>query len=698
MLKLKRFRVTNFRSVRDSGWVDTDAVTALIGTNESGKTNMLIPLWKLNPAKDGEIDLIADFPRAEYNRMRRGDEHPVFVQAEFETDGDLRAELARITQTPPGLFERVHVARRFNGDHVVTFPNAAPPRSISKVQVVELLRASAGSIGAEKPQKKEEATKTAMTAAIAHASKQIDQLESDVTVADIAALQAAFDAVNLGDPPEHSTLVPRWKSLGASFVDLAESISRPPPEEIAEATAAVIDHLPSFVYYSNYGNLDSEIYLPHVIANMKRDGLGPKEAGKARTLKVLFEYVRLSPQEILDLGTPAPIDPKGAAPTQAAIDEAARRTKERTILLRSADTELTKSFRDWWKQGDYRFRFAADGDHFRIWVSDERRPEEIELESRSTGLQWFFSFFLVFLVERRDAHRGAVLLLDEPGLSLHPLSQRDLSVFFENLSHTNPIIYTTHSPFMVDADHLDRVRLVYVDSSGSTAVSSDLRATSHATSEGRSVYAVHAALGLSVSMALLQGCISVVVEGPSDQIYLSCMKTVLVARKMIAPKREILFVPAGGARGVTAIAPIVAAKDDAPPIVLLDDDRQGRQFGDALRSSVLYKGAQGRILNVREFVPIDGAEIEDVMPPAVVADVASRVVRGREDDFRDVVQPGVPIVPQIEAYALKNGVALEPGWKVELARLVKQRLLKDLDRIEDSTIETWSKLFGRIDA
>jgi recombinational DNA repair ATPase RecF len=54
-MKLLQFRVTNFRSVSDSGWVEADNVAALIGVNESGKTNLLLPLWKLKPARDGEI-------------------------------------------------------------------------------------------------------------------------------------------------------------------------------------------------------------------------------------------------------------------------------------------------------------------------------------------------------------------------------------------------------------------------------------------------------------------------------------------------------------------------------------------------------------------------------------------------------------------------------------------------------------------
>ena len=51
---LKSFRVTEFRSVKDSGWIDAESITALIGTNESGKTNILLPLWKLNPADEGK--------------------------------------------------------------------------------------------------------------------------------------------------------------------------------------------------------------------------------------------------------------------------------------------------------------------------------------------------------------------------------------------------------------------------------------------------------------------------------------------------------------------------------------------------------------------------------------------------------------------------------------------------------------------
>ncbi len=209
---------------------------------------------------------------------------------------------------------------------------------------------------------------------------------------------------------------------------------------------------------------------------------------------------------------------------------------------------MTKEFKSWWKQGDYRFRFEADGDHFRIWVSDDRRPEEVELENRSTGLQWFLSFYLVFLVESQGDHEDAILLLDEPGLSLHPLAQRDLSAFFDGTTKTNQIIYTTHSPFLVDPDRLDRVRKVYVAADGSTESSPNLRQSGADPAHAGAAYAVYSALNLNVAESLLLGCRPIVVEGASDQHYLTMIKALLISAGKITPRRELVFPPAGGTK------------------------------------------------------------------------------------------------------------------------------------------------------
>lgn len=97
-MKLLQFRVKSFRSIGDTGWIDLDDVTAFIGTNESGKSNLLLALWKLNPAREGEIDLKSDAPRKSYNNIRNMDAKPVFIEADFALDEEVIGMLVNATR------------------------------------------------------------------------------------------------------------------------------------------------------------------------------------------------------------------------------------------------------------------------------------------------------------------------------------------------------------------------------------------------------------------------------------------------------------------------------------------------------------------------------------------------------------------------------------------------------------------------
>jgi energy-coupling factor transporter ATP-binding protein EcfA2 len=139
MMKLLKFRVTNFRSVEDSGWIDTDNVTALIGTNESGKTNLLVPLWKLHPAKDGEINPLADYPRKRYNDIRAMEKKPIFIDAYFELSDELASQIAELTSASVDEVRITRVKRDFGKTYWIDFPNASPTRSIAKDEIIQLL-------------------------------------------------------------------------------------------------------------------------------------------------------------------------------------------------------------------------------------------------------------------------------------------------------------------------------------------------------------------------------------------------------------------------------------------------------------------------------------------------------------------------------------------------------------------------------
>lgn len=691
MLKLLKYRVQGFRSVVDSGWIDTGPVTALIGVNESGKANLLLPLWKSKPAKDGKIKPLEDYPRSAYTEWRKDGSARVFVSAVLETDAALRAGLAKATSLSEDNFGTVEIDRRFDGKYHVRFPDVVLRRTANGSALTALLSSAKVDMQSEPF---DEVACAGMIAAIAAAEKRLLAGEQSIDASEINEVQKILDAAPIGDSATDEATA-KWTSLCDSVENLGKQLGLVHPNNSAEARQLVVNHLPSFVYYSNYGNLDSEIYLPHVIKNLSREekgeDIGAKEAAKARTLRVLFDFVSLKPEEILELGKA--LEAK-KDPSAAEIALAAEKTKERSVLLQSAGAKLTKEFRTWWKQGNYRFRFEADGDHFRIWVSDELRPDEVELEARSTGLQWFLSFFLVFLVESQDAHDGAILLLDEPGLSLHPLAQRDLREFFDSLAGSNQLLFTTHSPFLVDPDRLDQVRSIYVNESGATVSSSDLRAGKPNSPEFKSVYAVHSALGLSISDALLQGCTNVVVEGASDQLYLSAIKTALIALQKIHPQRELLFLPGGGAKGVAALVPIVAGKDETPPHVILDSDSQGLLFAKKLREGSIYEGPNAQLIqNVGDLLGFENAEVEDLMPQEIVAAVVARMYRG-DHEFDEVCKKGEAIIPQIQSYADANNIVLEQGWKVDLARAVKQKIVASPDRVPGEIIAIWTKLFS----
>lgn len=622
---LKKFKVENFRSVYDSGWVDCDDVTTLVGINEAGKSNLLLALWKLKPAREGSIDILHDMPVSKLSTYRKTPKDIKFITAEFELDDDSINQIESTVECSLQGDKSIVVTRYYDGSYTFVFPSGNP---ISK--------------------KIEKVVKE---------SEEVEQTIEENVV-----------------PYEDKTL-----------------------------EKAILIQLPDFVYYSNYGNLSSKIYLPNVIKWLDGktiDGIDINEE-QVRTLRVLFEFVNLDPKEILELGK----DPKDIAysrnggniniqPTSADIKKAEDDKEERSILLQSASGNLTKKFKEWWKQGEYKFRFEADGDYFRIWVSDSVRTDEVALELRSTGLQWFVSFYLIFLVESQEQHKNAILLLDEAGLTLHPLAQKDLAVFFDNLSQGNQIINTTHSPFIVDTSNIDRCRVVFMDKDGYTISSSNLRQGNDALNE-KSIYAVHAALGLSVSDVLLQGCQAIVVEGPSDQFYLNAIKGFLIREKLFSPEQEIVFVPSGGVKGVPGVVSMISSKVDDIPYLILDSDKSGEDAKKKMLSG-LYKGFEERILDVKDYTGIEKSEVEDLVPFLLLKKGINRIFTSLDEvEFEDFYKDDLPIVGQIESFAEINGVELEKGWKVVLAMAVKAQIKnKKIDAIPKEYIEKWTSLFN----
>lgn len=686
-MKLIRFRVTNFRSIKDSTWIDCSDVTNIIGINEAGKSNALLALWKFNPTDKAEINLLEDLPRNEYSSLKNSCQELPFIEVVFrlEDDDELLKNLIKITGRRKEELSDIHLKRFYSGKYSYNFPYEETITELPSKEFITYIEEKTNAISKISTESKVEKHYKAIVESILNG--YIDELQQKDKIDKNLLQEFISNTENTGAKPgAKSEIQPIVNDVLKYFREQMELLSRP-RIWCDEVWKQVFSLMPNFVYYSNYGNLDTEIYLPHVIDNLERNDITGVAAAKVRTLKVLFDFIGLNPKEILELGE------DGVNLSQDEIEKFNKKKEERTVLLNSASSKLTKEFKQWWKQGNYVFDLRADGKFFKIWVSDEKRPEKVVLEARSTGLQWFLSFYLVFLTQTKTNLKNTIILLDEAGLSLHPLAQKDLLAFFKNLATTNQIIHTTHSPFLVDTNNIDSVKIAYIDNDGYTVISNDLRANSDPKRD-TSVYAVHAALGLSVSDIMLNGCQPVIVEGASDQYYLNAIKTYLIASGLFKPSKDIVFMPAGGVKGVSAIASIVSAKGELP-YVIIDGDTSGTSFKDKLKKD-LYKDEDHKLICLKDFVEgLEAVEIEDIIPFSCISKAIDRLFRSVDDfEFDEVYDSKKSLLSQIEEYARMNRVLLPKGYKVEIAKFAKQKIINMSEK--EKEVAVWIKIFEQI--
>jgi hypothetical protein len=122
---------------------------------------------------------------------------------------------------------------------------------------------------------------------------------------------------------------------------------------------------------------------------------------------------------------------------------------------------ITEQIRKVWSQEPtVEVKLAVNGKVLYIDISDSTTVLDTP-ESRSLGFRWYLSFYINFLAQTSEASANEyIFLIDEPGIHLHPAGQKDLVKVLENLAQKHQIIYTTHSPFMINREFPERVRLV----------------------------------------------------------------------------------------------------------------------------------------------------------------------------------------------------------------------------------------------
>ena len=603
-MKLINFQIKNYKIIADTLPVKTDPrVTALVGKNESGKTAILKAMWKAHNVTDAEFDKLFDYPRDRYARDRKGTQQVTILDfdlTEKETR-ELRDHVPLLAVTEPlhitctTFYEgEDQIRKELHIDGLGT----APTGKDAHATIEKLITATP-----EPPSDDQDSVRMLLTAALG----QIDvdaPLWEPFTVAALESVDAALTAWIDAEAA-------RAEQLTSEREHLSQVLARARQGNPLDAARTWAEsNLPVFIYFDDYGQLETRIHLPTYLRSASSADLS------TRTQTALFEWSHLDPDEILKLGLP-----RQKSETDKQVH---RRQEKRRALLDSASFSLTGDWIEWWTEKRHKLHFDADGEDLVLKVSDQHNAFPIPFDERSHGFQWFFSFYLVFLVESQKAHKGAILLLDEPGLHLHPTLQSKLIDLFERVSNNNQLIYSTHLPFLIDGEHLERVRTVHLagPEPQKTLVSNDVRPTG----DRDTLFPIQAALGYSIAQTLFLGKRSLIVEGITDYWLLRALSSLLPVLDSSTPlHEETVLIPAGGTSRLMPLASIMLSSTTGVGhgrlLVLLDSDSEGRQAAKRMQDTF---GKESSTLMLGHAIGLAEATIEDLIPRNEYADAVKR--------------------------------------------------------------------------
>ena len=504
-MKLTKVRVQNYRSVEDSEEFEVGGLTCLVGKNEAGKTALLSAMRGLKPSQPFEFDEVIDYPRRFSTRF--DDRHP-----------DGTAEVIRmwwrLEEEDKAAVEKRFGAGVLKGDAFQThfgFRYSEGAR-IWEIEVDD--------------------TKVLENLVSKHA---LDATERNVLhgVHDGPAADKALTGLAERTAKQEALLQEIKKCRKSKF------------------SLAVIDVLsarqPKLFFTSHFERMSGMVSIEKLQQDKQNNTVSVGD-------KIFLDFLEYAGTTLEDLKS---------------VD----RREELKAKCEAASNEITEEIFQFWSQNNalevvieidnakpkdpapFNTGMVAD-----IRIKNTNHKATLPLSERSAGFVWFFSFLAQFKQLKKTPGNGnAIILLDEPGLTLHGKAQGDLLRYIvERLLPDHQVIFTTHSPFMVPMDRLADVRIVedvIIEKQGKrpevlgTKVRSDVLEVSDDT-----LFPLQGALGYEVTQSLFIGANTWLVEGPSDILYLQVLSQALTKRRRVGLDSRWTLCPAGG---IDKLAPFV---------------------------------------------------------------------------------------------------------------------------------------------
>lgn len=636
-MKLTSATLRRYRSIEDAGKLDVEGdVTCLVGKNESGKTAVLQALYKSHPVNPTPFDEGLDFP-SRLTRERRRTEEPIPVSVltyALEDDDVVAIEAAFGTGVLTERTFTVTTGYRFGAGtwHI----------PYNEIAAVDHLR---------------------------------DGLDLPPTT------KAKVDNAN-----SVKELVGALEEMEAPTVAVTKVIEKVGAWREQRLALAIIDRLqkrrPRFVYFGDYDSMPGKVAIPDLVR--RRDDKTLSRGEQAVLALLDIASVRLEEFQ----------DPE---------------SHEHLIRdLENASNSISSEVFEYWTQNtDLAVRLEiigrAESDAtppfdepplLQIRVVNKRHDVSVPFDERSRGFVWFFSFLAYFTHLEENSSQPLILLLDEPGLNLHATAQADLLRFIdERLAPSHQVLFSTHSPFMVDAHKFGRVRTVTDDRQKGTLVSSDILQA-----DAETAFPLHAALGIELSQTLFVGPNVLLVEGPGDVLYLEVLSQALKSKGRVGLDDRLVVTPAGGIAKLPAFVTLLGA-NKLNTVVLVDSS--STDVAPIARLREAGRLGTGGLVQIGDTIDEPDADIEDLFEPGFYVDIVNDAYQGLLSGSKLLVKD-LPddkrLVRRVERAFAEKGINNGRLNHYSPAAALNKGQAKYVPKLSEKTLARAEKLFEAINA
>lgn len=564
-MKLTKASVEKFKSIEDSGPFTLDQVTCLVGKNEAGKTAVLEALYKLNPVEENTGDFgLEEYPRKHLTtyRQRMNEEPATVVRTQWELEDDDVKRLEEQYCAGVLTCRTIRINKGYSNKLLCEIP-------LDEGRIVRSILASANLNAAER-----------------------GSLAKQESVRDLLAKLSEIESPT----PKQQALLQGIQNKFAGG-DANSSV-----------TNTIIELLPKFVYFDIYSQLPGRVALDDLKRQIAQHG----ERSVPFKYRIFLALLGMTGTSLADI--------EGASELETLIME-----------LEAVGAHLTDKIKEYWTQNQHLrvvFRYDAakaddapplnSGFILSTRIENTRHMATINFDERSVGFIWFFSFLVWFSQVKELYGTNLILLLDEPGLSLHGKAQQDLVRYInKELRPSHQVVYTTHSPFMIDVENVfslrsveDVVEVKTVDGTSVERLLGTKVGEKILSRDPDTLFPLQGKLGFDAAQTFFVGPYVVVVEGPTEKALFDWFSSQLERKDREALDLRWAVCPAEGAPKITSFVTLFRGR--GLRIAVLADYHEGQKNSmNKLKDSGLLE--PGHLLLTRQFTGQDESDIEDLV-------------------------------------------------------------------------------------